>query len=1009
MSYDSLSPLVGASRENQVATAPRLDRPCFLTSWCHSTTLGVLLCGWNDGAVDVINPRMTSLSFRLQRSQQQLLPPGGACVPTTAVGLIPLSLLLRHTGNQFFSDEPRQAFSSHDGTAAGAGVVALVGGANGTLGLWPTNYSSCRPWNVILAHTDAIVAIRTAMDAPQHALERLIGVKATATAGGIRDSDGESSFFVVTAGANREVKVWGIETADRQDIPPLTLAGYTVVGGGGGSGGGRLTALELLSEGHMVCGFDSGAIEVWSIPFASRGGVLASTREAVQSFPLAHGATVTSIAVSIGMGFRAQAGGGVKAGRVILTTSTDRTVVRWVFMTPGDSIRPLRRYCLSEEPAAAVLLPPVVVAVPTAFTAGRHVGGPVPPSNFANIDVEVADSAAAAAETTSRSKTSTMFRVVVALNGVVAVLELATVETLIGEGACKQSTKLCPAVANAFPGTPFVPQLPPRRVACESLSEQSRAQEAGPCSWRVGGPQGREAGRYDVLGGIGGPLLGWEASGKRRMVLTAASRKAWNTCRAGEGGDGMVPSGTGLEISRPRDRGRDGDKHDATGPSACPTTELRPESSQGEGRKRPRGDAVKRLRRDPLRRRSATVKPSVKTLTILTAQDSGRKNTNSAHDHDRSVGMAPEDAYRKVSGGRTIKMDPGFAAAAVAAAWERLLLQQPPSDEDTANNLPPPAVCGGESDGGNVTEQHRTGMYSMELAVPDLDGRPSAFPRRDGEDELSAIAISFQGTNGSLNDGDGYPPRFPYSDLSLTAVTGGPPFHTNADSVVLGSDLSASSQRSEQHQHPTKTVAVPGNDSLIHEAASVPMGKPTTGRGHPGNSNGAGAAAPLSEGNNSIVEDDRAMLAEQQAAAAAAAESVYSDESSQTVSRDVHDNDKNTRNEGKKETGPMNTVVAAAAAARRARESWDARGLESTPLVIERRPSSSMQEPRLQFNFDFAQAPSPGMSGVGVAVPRGYADERFVHGSLPSQRAEGRAGAMVAYSPVFCSVPKMSE
>ncbi|CAN0376846.1 unnamed protein product, partial [Ectocarpus sp. 8 AP-2014] len=112
-----------------------------------------------------------------------------------------------------------------------------------------------------------------------------------------------------------------------------------------------LTALELLSEGHMACGFESGAVEVWTIPFASRSGVLASTREALQAFPLAHEARVTSIVVALGMGFRSHSGGGgVKAGRVILTTSADRTVVRWVSMAPGDNIRPLRRYCLSVEP-----------------------------------------------------------------------------------------------------------------------------------------------------------------------------------------------------------------------------------------------------------------------------------------------------------------------------------------------------------------------------------------------------------------------------------------------------------------------------------------------------------------------------------------------------------------------------------------------------------------------------------------------------------------------------------
>lgn len=897
-----------------------------------------------------------------------LLPPGDACVPTTAVGLIPLSLLLQHAGNQVFSDSPPEA-------AGGPGsVVALVGNANGTLALWPTGQASCRPWNVILAHTAAVVAIRTAMDAPQDALEQLSGVKAAPTCGnraGTMGSGGVSSFFVVTAGANCEVKIWGIDTAERQDMPPLTLAGYTVVGDGNGA---RLTALELLSEGHMACGFDSGAVEVWSIPFTSRGGVLASTREAVQAFPRAHEAKVTSIVVSLGMGFRPQGGGRPKAGRVVLTTSADRTVIRWVSMAPGDSLRPVSRYCLSEEPAAAVLLPPAVAVTPAATSGGRDTGAPFPPKAVAKVNDEVGDLAAVSA-VEKTPKTSTFFRVVAALNGAITVLDLATVETLIGEDAvygARQPQKLCPAVANAFPGTPFIPRLPPPFAGHGSSSGQSGEREPGSSRWRVGGPKGREVGRYDVLGGIEGPLLGWEASGKRRMVLTAASRKAWLARFADMGAHEMGPNETGPVLPSWGGGGKKDERHQA---GALPN-QLVPESCKGKRRKRSRGRAVKPSGGYPVQRRSATVQPSVTMLTICRAETPGGKsirNNHADHDHNRNVDTIPEHAYRKVSGGKTVKLDPGFAAATAAtaatAAEESLLLRQEPNEDGTIKkDLPSPGTYGGDN---RQVEWQNTGTYSMELAVPNLSGPPDVPLPPGGESDFSAVAVSFQGmATASLNGSDYYSSQFRHAPNSP------PPSHTNADTnSMLGLSVSAPPPQDQEQYLAETSDADPALGTASVNVLSAGPASATEGQ-HPGGGGGGGAGSPSQDNRSSGDATARLGDASQQHQMGnRVAFSVYSGESAPSSREGTgHDDDGVDSQNNKKEPRSMNAVVAAASAARRARDAWDA-WRRKAPVVIERRRPSSMQE-RLQFNYDSAQAPSSGMSGVGVAVPRGYADER---------------------------------
>lgn len=618
-------------------TAPRPDRTCFLTSWSHSTSLKTLLCGWNDGAVDVISPHNP-------RQRSSLLPPGGACIPVTALSIMPLSLL-RQPGNQFLSDWGNDARESGC-EGVGIGALALVGSANGTVALWPTT-GSCRPLHVLLAHADEVVAVRTAMDAPPEVglQPRRLANTAPSGNGDGTDSVGDgigralggtgvgrapcserSSFFVVTAGASREVKVWGIDAAAHQDAPPLALGGYTIVGAGTDD---RLTVMELLSERFMGCGFSSGAVEVWSVPFDCRGMVLATTHAAKEAFPWAHGAAVTSITVSIGLCDPVLGGGDGSAGRAVLTTSADRTVIRWACSAPGDNLRPLRRYCLSSEPTAAVVLPPASTTTRnrrcSPLSRGRTDHG-----NFSTTGIVAAG----------------MFRVVAALNGVVAVLELATARDLIGSAVDLQG-KLPFAVTNAFPGTPCLPMLPP---APHISALQTSAGQA--VRWKVGGLKGREVGFYDVLGCMRALPKEWQESGMRRAASAAAARNAWEVdaqARLEEGGTAASA------VQSEREEGN---------------AIVERASFHRRNNKTKRG--AKTQERGKIRNGrtigiSSTDDQSpgvnVKTLTL----------TMNAGDSSTDGGYTPaEDTFRGVDGGKTVKLDPKFAAASRSRVQSRL-------------------------------------------------------------------------------------------------------------------------------------------------------------------------------------------------------------------------------------------------------------------------------------------------------------------------------------------------
>lgn len=77
-----------------------------------------------------------------------------------------------------------------------------------------------------------------------------------------------------------------------------------------------------------------------------------------------------------------------------------------------------------------------------------------------------------------------------------------------------------------------------------------------------------------------------------------------------------------------------------------------------------------------------------------------------------------------------------------------------------------------------------------------------------------------------------------------------------------------------------------------------------------------------------------------------------------------------------KPPGAAQVTIANAVIARAKREA-DGFHSRSPAVLNERRPpTTTAQAPRPPFNFDSAQAPSSGMSGVGVAVPRGFSDAR---------------------------------
>lgn len=564
----------------------------------------------------------------------------------TALGVLPVSLLGmgNHILSGFRGDDGDNGII-HEGRAGEIGPVALVGSADGTLALWPT--AASRPHHTVFAHSDAVVAIRTAMDAPPDVSGRPSGMPITSNIvvrhryrGGDRSDieevsswtgrcPDESLFFVVSAGANCEVKVWGIGASSPgdQEVAPLTLGGYTVVGTGPAED--RLTAVELLSERLLVCGFASGAVEVWPIPFDCRGGTsLATTRAATQVFSKTHEATVTSITLSLALTYPMAGGGEASVGRCAFTTSADNTVVRWASLAPGNSLRPLRRYCLSSEATAVVLLPP---ASPTTFPGGRP-NGASPPHEDHRIDI--------GGPWSGLEANSAMFRVVAALDRTVIVLELATAKDLLVGISRTDVARRHPraAVAHAFPGIPRIP-----RMAFHEPSKVRWADTGGPgFRWTVGGVGGREAGCYEVIGGTRGLSTEWSAAGNRRIVAAVVARHMWEaTVKERE-----VTAHGQLRAS---------DTEEAEQQERTRESAMKPRKDfQTWGKERGAGkanDAAADLRG---RQTKSGVKSCVKTVIM---HPSGSVDCGTRGDGDGEE----QEWYRRVRGGKTVKLAPEFA------------------------------------------------------------------------------------------------------------------------------------------------------------------------------------------------------------------------------------------------------------------------------------------------------------------------------------------------------------
>lgn len=756
-----------------------------------------------------------------------------------------------------------------------------------------------------MAHVDAVISVRTAMDAPRDAREWYAAARVPAdgngsgdrtesinastggsstTSGGATCPDRCSYFFIVTAGANREVKVWGIDAeATRRDAPPLALKGYTVVGARVDD---RLTALELLSERFMACGFHSGAIEVWPIPFDSRGIVLGVAREAVQAFPLAHNAKVTSIVVSLGLRCRLEGGGSETAGRVVLTTSVDRTVVRWASIAPGESLKPMTRYCLSTEPASAVLLPPPRMA------SGGRPADPCPEYRASRKDVKTTENITA------------MFRVVAALDGNITVLELATASFLLGGAGGRKSPYDSVAIANSFPGEPLIPRLslsPPVNV-----SEQERGAER--FQWRIGGPMGREAGRYDVLGGIAGLSLEWENSGGRKIVAASASRKAWQVQARGQKAAARVTFLVGSKGGGAVEDSNQSVKNPKPGSENKCTKGRR-------GTAKRTGDNVSTLR-------PSAVKASISTLEI---------NPDRCAD-SCEFGAASENAYRKVRGGKTIKMDPEFAAA-----WGRCSLPQPQDNDGTYQAI--------IQHKGTVSDT--AGVCSVELTMP-IGYSGNDYSRtvpRSGADEPSAVSLSVAAST-SMTAASLLVER-PETSIGDERLS-------SADSPVLG--------------WPSPPCAPPNNEDAHTSALGISKCCMTV----PATTNTVQHAGPVDATNMSELASRNNIHSAQGEKTTCPGTPKEGDQSREMkVRHAVTLSDRGAENNMKP---TMNSAVAAASMAREAREAGDFRRRLLAPVVVERR--EVMQEPRQQFNFDSAQAPSSGMPGVGVAVPRGFADAR---------------------------------
>ena len=413
------------------------------------------------------------------------------------------------------------------------------------------------------------------------------------------------------------------------------------------------------------------------------------------------------------------------------------------------------------------------------------------------------------------------------------------------------------------------------------------------------------------------------------------------------------------------------------------------------------------MSRKSMARRSATMKPSVKTITISQKNASGFVSSSDldVQGHDGSPvwgAMSSSDASRQVPGGKTIKMDPRFAAA----VWEQMMAEK---------------LSGGGGNGGGAhvlplstsakTEQagQDRGVHSIELPMltyttslscnsdavakqTSRTRRPSNADERDEEEEeegeMSTVASPAQETTDIrtwlLEDGS-LPPEGPPALGSLPSPCSG--FQS---SVIHASEMLTLSE-GDQDSPPRTTTTAFGHVVSVNSASggggvisvetrasssSSASARAVTMKNRGGARVGGTPENRLDKPNQSGPEEEEEGEEARSFASDGTAAAGWGQEAAVVVGE----------KKKAKMIGGMNPVVAAAKMARDARHAQDLRGRLVSPMVVERLQAG--REPRQQFNFDSTQTPSSGMLGAGVAVPKGFADARC-HDCVGGEGARG--------------------
>lgn len=228
-----------------------------------------------------------------------------------------------------------------------------------------------------------------------------------------------------------------------------------------------------------------------------------------------------------------------------------------------------------------------------------------------------------------------MFRVLAAVSGELVTLDFVSAKQLLGDGSDAKYTGR--ALSNALPGSPCVAMIPP--------VPSSRAEALAPGGhgfrWRVGGTEGQDVGFYDVTGGTRGLVRSWEKAGAKRFVKAASVRNAWEIdTRCRQEKLNARPPGCGSQYTGviERDAEPTREAHRGTKRRKC-TTDKGPASVKS-------------------RSISLTAKFAVLRVNHGTGVLPARCIEIDGDGNDNEGNLA--NAFRRMSGGRLVKLDPGF-------------------------------------------------------------------------------------------------------------------------------------------------------------------------------------------------------------------------------------------------------------------------------------------------------------------------------------------------------------